>query len=239
SKDPRPLLPVVGTVALAELRQRAGVRALTNPVLLGPARIVAMPGWMETTARGAEAGEQSSFSLAGYGRNRHGEVGLLAFDVRDHLLLDPDRLDALLLTVNTIQHLIAPQNLKIVSTGDYVQLTTGAAARLIAPSGSVIRLKPDEWGRVRFRPLQAGLYRVEAPDRDISVYSNYYDAAESDLSTAPIKAAKAPPQSSVATRGESHAEPIGGILIALALALLLLESALMVRHSARFGVRHV
>ncbi|MGH7917425.1 MAG: vWA domain-containing protein [Candidatus Binataceae bacterium] len=239
SKEPRPLLPVVGTVALAELRQRKGVGALTNPVLLGPARVVAMPGWMETTARGAEAGEQASFALAGYGRNRRGEVGLLAFDVRDHLLLDPDRLDALLLAVNTIQHLIAPQNLKIVSSGDYVQLTTGAPARLLSPTGAVTRLRPDEWGRVRFRPLDAGLYRVEAPGRNIAVYSNYYDAAESDLSGASVKTMKPPPKSSVAFGSAGHAEPISGVLIALALAFLLLESALMARHSARFGVRHV
>jgi hypothetical protein len=238
SKEPRPLLPVVGTVALAELRERSGVGVLSNPVLLGPSRIVAIPGWMEITARGAEAGEQGSFGLAGYGRDAQGEVGLLAFDVRGHLLLDPDRMDALLVAVNTIKHLIAPQNLKIVSSGEYVQLTTAAPARLFAPAGTVTTLVPDKWGRVRFRPTEAGLYRVEAPGRTIAVYSNYYDAIQSDLSTTP-KIPSRPSAPAAASQAVTQAEPITGFLLALALALLLLESGLLLRRDARLGMRHV
>ncbi|MGH7933645.1 MAG: BatA domain-containing protein [Candidatus Binataceae bacterium] len=241
STAPRPLIPVTGTVALAELHERAGVGVLTNPVLLGPSRIVALPGWMDVIARGAAVGEQSSFALAGSGRNAQGEVGVIAFDVRDHLLLDPDRMDALLLTVSMIKGLIAPQDLKIVSTGDFVELPIFARARLIAPAGGgVTTLEPDQWGRVRFRPLEAGLYRVESNGHQVKVYANYYDASESDLAAAPATNPSTPTAKAAAPlRGELHAEPVAALLMALALLFLLAESALLARRASRWGMRHV
>jgi hypothetical protein len=149
-------------------------------------------------------------------------------------------MDALVMTVDMIKALTAPQDLKIVTTGTFVSLSTFANARVAAPDGSVSALVPDEWGRIRFRPLLAGRYQVEAAGRTAEILANYYDAAESDLAASP-----GPPNperavsANAGAPGEPHPTPISAWLIALALAFLLAESTVLMRRAMSWGVRHV
>lgn len=240
SKRP-PLLPVTGTVGLAELQSREGAGTLGTAVLLGPSRVVELPGWMEPLARGAGAGEHDSFPLAATGRNAGGEVGLIAFDIRNHLLLDPDRMDALVLAIDTLRRLSTPQDLKIVPTGTFVPVSTFSRAALISPNGSRSTLIPDQWGRVRFRPLEAGRYVViDGSGSKVQVFANYYDAAESDLATRPPpQSGQSTPAAKAAMHGEFQVEPAALLLIALALLFFVAESAMLTRRAARWGAGHV
>ncbi len=241
--DQRPsILPVAGSVATAEMRRRAGAGELATPVLLGPARIVRLPGWMEATSEGGGAGERGDFALTAVGRVRSGKIGMIAFDVRGHLLLDPDRLDALLAAIGTIRRLIAPEDVMIEPTGAIVRAPVFARAALAAPDGSRRTLTPDRWGQVRFQPLLAGPYTLAAGGKTIAIYANYYDAGESDLSGA------APPTSvsnrpnvlpAVANEGHFQVRTIGFMLAAIALLLFLLESIVLTRRAARWSARHV
>ena len=108
----------------------------------------------------------SSIPLAAIGRAAGGPVGVLAFDVRDHLLLAPDHLDALVLTVDLIKQLTAPRDILIVSTGADVSVPATGTARVTQPDASVRTVTADKWGRVRIRPLQAGRYTVESGGAD-------------------------------------------------------------------------
>ncbi len=240
SKHP-PLLPVTGSVAITELESRQDTGPLSTPVLLGPSRIVSLPGWMDSLARGAPVGgSHDSLPIAAVGHTSEGEIGMLTFDIRNHLLLDPDRLDALVLTVDTLKRVMASQNAKVVATGAFVAVSTFGAAKLTAPDGSTTILQPDQWGRVRFRPLEAGRYMVRSDHREVAVYANYYDAAESDL-TAPLTVSE--PERTIQvtgpTRSKNYPQPEGLILIMLATLLLLGESALITRRVIQSGVRHV
>jgi hypothetical protein len=239
SKRP-PLVPVSGSVAVAELESRQDSGPLSTPALLGPARIVSLPGWMDSLARGAPIGAHDSLPLAAAGRNREGEVGVLTFDIRNHLLLDPDRLDALVLTVDTLKRMVAAQNVKVVATGSFVAVSTFGAATLTAPDGSTIALQQDQWGRVRFRPLNVGRYLISGGQHEVAVYANYYDAAESDLAPSPsAPELERPVQFAAPVRSENYPEPAGVLLIAVATLLLLAESALIAQRAIRWGVRYV
>ncbi len=238
---PAPLLPVTGTAALAEFQSRTDDAPLTAPVVLGPARLVQLPGWMDPLARGTNAGGHDSFPLAATGRNAGGEVGVITFDIRNHLLLDPDRMDALVLTIDTLRTMLVPPDLKVVPTGRSVPVSVFGQATLVKPDGSRDVLPPDPWGRVHFRPLEAGRYFVVAGPRMIEVDANYYDAAESDLALIP------PPPLPHATPRAGNAPvyrevriaPATMLLILLALLFILAESALIVRQASRWGLRHV
>ena len=88
-------ISVNGTLASADIRADAtdespGIESLT----LGATRVVAVPEWMDLLATATGPGH-SSIPLAAIGRAAGGPVGVIAFDVRDHLLLAPDHLDAL------------------------------------------------------------------------------------------------------------------------------------------------
>jgi hypothetical protein len=239
SKRP-PLLRVTGSVAVAELESRQDTGSLSTPALLGPSRIVSLPGWMDSLARGAPIGAHDSLPIAAAGSNIDGEVGVLTFDIRNHLLLDPDRLDALVLTVDTLKRMVAPQNARVVATGTFVVVPTFGAATLTAPDGATITLQPDQWGRVRFRPLEVGRYVVRGGHREVAVYANYYDAAESDLaSSAAASELGRPVQSAAPVRSENYPQPAGLLLIVVATSLLLAESALIAQRAIRWGVRHV
>ena len=229
------LVPVTGSVALAEMQEREGSGSLSAPVLLGPARMLAPPPWMEPLARGVSVGEHQSFPLAAFGYDGNAAVGVLAFDVRDHLLLDPDRMDALVLTIDLLHRLVAPRDLLVEPTGAFVTVTAGAHPRLLAPDGSSHALIPDQWGRVRFRPLEAGRYLVTNDGPAIAVYANYYDAGESDLST-PASAAVTHAQPAAATAGAMRltVQPLALALIVLALLALLAESLMLVRRAVRW-----
>lgn len=236
-----PLLPVTGTVALAEFESRTDAAPLSAPVLLGPARLVQLPGWMDPLGHGGSAGGHDSFPLAATGRNGGGAVGVITFDIRNHLLLDPDRMDALVLTIDTLRAILVPPDLKVVPTGSFVPVSAFGRAMLVSPDGSRNVLVPDQWGRVHFRPLQAGRYFVIAGARTVEVFANYYDAAESDLAAMP-----APPRPQATPRAanapvyrEVQVAPATTLLVVLALLFILAESALVVRQASRWGVRHV
>ena len=90
-----------------------------------------------------------------------GEVGVITFDIRKHLLLDPDRMDALVLTIDTLKQLTAPADVKIVSTGAFVSVSTFTPVVVNAPDGMKRkRCNSDQWGLVHFRALEAGRYIV-------------------------------------------------------------------------------
>ena len=169
---------------------------------------------------------------------------MIAFDVRDHLLLAPDHLDALVLTVDLIKQLTAPRDILIVSTGADVSVpATGTARRHRSPTASVRTVTPDKWGRVRIRPLQAGRYTVESGGQTTQVLANYYDADESDLgakAAAPKRARRRekPPPHRARNRAR-QVQPLVFILIALALLALMIESAMLIGHAGRWGMRHV
>jgi hypothetical protein len=238
SKRP-PVVPVVSTVAMAELESRENVGPLGTPVLLGASRVVELPGWMDPIARGTTAGAHDSFPLAAAGRNADGEVGVITFDIRKHLLLDPDRMDALVLTIDTLKQLTSPADVKIVSTGAFVSVSTFTPVVVYAPDGMKRTVQPDQRGLVHFRALEAGRYIVWGGDGVIDVYANYYDAAESDLDQAPRATASSGKPENVSSRGEIRLEPVALPLIALALFLLLAESVLVARRAMNWRVHHV
>ncbi len=237
-------LAVTGTVATAQLQERIDGEQLGQPLALSPARIVNPPQWMDVLVHGTGAGSAGSFPLAAIGYDRRGVTGLLAFSVKDHMLLDPDKLEALVLTVEMVKRLLAPQDLQIVATGESVSVPATGLARIASPDGMVHTVRADEMGRVRLRPVEAGRYRVASAAGQALVYANYYDAGESDISAA-AGAATAPPATAApvgapaAVSAGVQIMPIAPWLVALALLAMLIESALLTRRALRWRVRHV
>jgi hypothetical protein len=92
-------------VPLAELQGEGG-EELSQAVLLGPTRVLWLAPAMEPMAEGTGAGEHSAFPVVALGRDARGRLGVIAFDVDNHLLLDPDRLEALVLTIDLVKRLI-------------------------------------------------------------------------------------------------------------------------------------
>ena len=235
-------ISVRGTLASADIRSDAmGEAPGIESLALGATRIVAIPEWMDLIAT-ATGPAHSSIPLAAIGRGAGGPVGVLAFDVRDHLLLAPDHLDALVLTVDLIKQLIAPRDILIVPTGADVSVPASGTARVTQPDASARIVTADKWGRVRIRPLQAGRYSVESGGATTQVFANYYDAAESDLGAKPQAEANAPAEKAAAASNAQSAgevQPLVFILIALALLALTIESAMLIGHAGRWGMRHV
>jgi Aerotolerance regulator N-terminal/von Willebrand factor type A domain len=238
SPPPPGHLPVVGTVAMAEMQERGEGQQLGQPLLLSPARILALPSWMDVVARGTDANSSGSFPLAAFGYDARGATGVIAFSPRDHLLLDPDKLEALVLTVDLTKRLLAPQDLQVVSTGESVSAPASGAAKIIAPDGSVRPEEADEMGRVRIRPVEAGRYEIDSAGVKAVIYANYFDAAESDLSAplpaASSRAAGATETAFAAAPGLVQVAPLAPWLLALALAAILWESALLMRKALRW-----
>src|SRR5437763_3169053 len=110
---------------------------------------------MEVTALSSRPGAEGLLPLAGIGRIPGGRIGVIAFDVRDNLLLDPDRLDALVTGVNLIKRLAAPDNLQVLNTGSFVNVPVMHAASVTSPDGAKVKVEPDRWGRVKLRPMQS------------------------------------------------------------------------------------
>ncbi len=244
SAPPSWQLPVVGTVAMAEMQERADGEQLGEPLALSPARILNLPQWMDALAHGTGASSGGSFPLAGFGYDARGAVGVIAFSVNDHMLLDPDKLEALVLTVEVVKRLLAPQDLQVVPTGASVSVPASGLARIVAPDGSVSEARADEMGRVRVRPLEAGRYEISSAGPKAVIYANYYDAGESDISAAPPASASST-TAAPATRSAGAAAaaiqvmPIALWLIFFALAAMLLESALLTRKALRWRTRDV
>ncbi len=244
SAPPSWQFPVTGTVAVAEMQERADGEQLGQPLALSPARILNLPQWMEVLAHGTGAGSNGSFPLAGFGYDSRGAMGMIAFSVNDHMLLDPDKLEALVLTVEMVKRLLAPQDLQVVSTGGSVSVPAVGVARIVAPDRSVSEARADDMGRIRVRPLEAGRYEISSAGAKAVIYANYYDAGESDLSAAPPAAAasaKGAPETAgaMAVRAATQVKPIAMWLVALALLAMLVESALLTRKAMRWRMRDV
>ncbi|HEY6298991.1 MAG TPA: BatA domain-containing protein, partial [Candidatus Binatus sp.] len=185
-------IAVDGTIASADIRGDAtGESPVLESLKLGSTRIVAVPEWMDLLATASAPGHPS-IPIAAAGRAANGSVGVLAFDVRNHLLLAPDHLDALVLTVDLMKQLTAPRDVLIVPTGADVSVPATGSARVTQPDATVRTVSADKWGRVRIRPLQAGRYTVESGGVTTQVLANYYDAAESDLAAKPQAEPPAP-----------------------------------------------
>jgi hypothetical protein len=235
-------ISVDGTLANVDLHgQSIGASGGGESLTLGATRIVALPEWMDSIASAAGAGHRS-IPVAAIGHASGGPVGLIAFDVRNHLLLAPDHLDALILTVDLLKQLTAPRDVQIVSTGAYVSVPAIANARVTQPDGSVRVVAADRFGRVRIRPLQAGRYSIESGSLTTRLFANYYDATESDLGAKPVAESSPPAEKASAAAGVEPARevhPLVFLLVALALLALMVESAMLIRHATRWGMRHV
>jgi hypothetical protein len=227
------------SIAAVRMRARDG-----GVLALGPARVIDVPPWMDTVVSGSGGATEGAVALAAVGENAGRRVGVLSFDVRDHSLLDPDRLDALLATVDVVRRLTAPRQSRIVTTGAYVEVPASGAAKITAPDASVTSARADQWGRVRMRPLQSGRYAVQSDAATVEVLANYYDAAESNLTAkkADTDRAVRTAASAAGAREVSRANeprPLAAWLIALVIAVIAVESAILLRHAARWGMSHV
>lgn len=235
-------ISVDGALGSVDLHgESLGASGAGESVSLGATRIVTIPEWMDSIASAAGAGHRS-IPVAAIGHGSSGPVGLIAFDVRDHLLLAPDHLDALIITVDLLKQLTASRDIQIVSTGVYVNVPATANARVTQPDGTVRVVAPDRFGRVRIRPLQAGRYSIESGPQTTQVLANYYDATESDLGAKPVAESSAPAAKTSAAAGIEPARevhPLVFLLVALALLALMVESAMLIRHATRWGMRHV
>jgi len=211
-------------------------------IVLSAARTLEIPEWMETVASGSRPGSHEMSPLAAIGRIPGGKLGVIAFDVRDRMLLDPDRLEALVVTVKLIKRLTAPGDVQIVPTGAYLSLPVGGSATVAAPDGSMITLEPDKWGRVELRPLLSGHYSVQAGRRKVDVFANYFDASESDLASPPAHPqarSSLPPEFHAKQTGPRQAKPLLILLAGLAMAAFVVESFVLARRAARWGMGHV
>jgi hypothetical protein len=231
--------PESATLPVSQMDDRADLGPLTRPLLLGPTRALSVPEWMDPLAYGTAPHRAGVLTLAAAGVSGQGAQGVLAFDVRDHRLMDPDMLDTLVLTIDLIKTLTGPRDVHVVPTGGYVTFPAIAAATVIAPDGSSSRIAPGYGGVIRFRPLYAGPYQIKVGAQREMVYSNYYDAAESELSVKPADEPGAPLSkvidldSGVRVR---RIQPLTLALVVLAMAAFLFESVVLTRRALRGGV---
>jgi hypothetical protein len=235
-------LRITGTSAASMMTNEERTDASATPTMLASTRTMSVPEWMTVKAFGTAASAHEMLPLAASGSLVSGQFGLMAFDVRQHLLLDPDRLDALVVTVDLVRELTAPAQLRIISTGTYLALPVPPDAKVTGPAGSVVSISRDQWDRLRIRPLQPGLYAIEWPSGRTEVYANYYDAFESDLTALAAPSAPEPKKSARTTEASSaskQVQPLSMLLIAFALIAILLESGLLMRSANRWGMRHV
>jgi hypothetical protein len=227
---------VEATATSSELERVSDSDALLAPVALGRARVLSVADWMKVRASGTTGRSLRLIPLAAIGHGARGRLGVIAFDIRAHLLFDPDRLDALTLTIDMLKDLLAPAGIRVVSTGVRVSVAAFGPAKLVAPDGSVTMLNPDPEQRVNFQPLLTGRYRVESGSSVESVFANYFDAAESDLTVA--KESHREWQRTTEATVLSTAErvrPVSTLLAGLALLVFLVETALLMAQERRPG----
>jgi len=234
-------LRIIGTSADALMTNQGHADSSAAPTALASTRTLVIPEWMTLRASGTAAGAREILPLAATGSLPSGEFGVVAFDVRQHLLLDPDRLDALVATVDLVRDLMAPRDLRIVSTGTFLAVPAPADAKVVAPDSSAISPSRDKWGRLRIRPLQSGDYSIESASGKTDVYANYYDVSESDLTAIEAPASPAMRSASAAdsVAAPRQVRPLSALLIVFAIIAILLESALLLRTAKRWGMRHV
>ncbi len=212
-------------------------------VSLDSTRMMRMPAWMDTHRWALAGSADERVPLVASGEIPSGRIGVLAFDIRGHLLLDPDRLDALVATVGLVKRLTEPVGVRVVSTGDYVNFASTTPVKVTRPDRSVIMVRPDASNRVRIRPLEIGRYVVEIAGAKSQIFANYYDAAESDLASAAARTTSVSETFAVRSGTVAYAqrqmEPLGKVLIAIALLLFIVESIILVRHASRWSATHV
>ena len=234
-----PGLIVDGTASGAELHGASQIGG--NGLPIGATRILTMPEWMEVTSSATLPGK-GRMPVAAIGQGVSGSLGVIAFDVRDRMLLDPDHLDALVGTVDLIKRLVVPANIQVVATGTYVNLPASGPATITSPDGSVQTVTPDKAGRIALRPLMAGRYTVNNGKSSVQVFANYYDAIESDTAVMQATSAKSP-EREISTiplvPREPQVQPMMIVLALLAMLALLAESAMLARRAGRWGMRHV
>jgi hypothetical protein len=231
--------PLKATLPVSQMDDRTDLGPLTRPLLLGPTRSLTLPEWMDPLAHGTAPQQSGVLTLAAVGITAQGPQGVIAFDVRNHRLLDPDMLDALVMTVDLVKRLTAPSDLQVVSTGAYVTFPASAPATVVRPDGSTVQVAPGYGGLLRFRPLYAGRYDLMIGGHRKLIYANYFDAAESELSVKPAARNGAPLSSAIDIDSgvrTSRIQPLTMALMALAIAAFLLESAVLVRRALRGGV---
>jgi hypothetical protein len=212
---------------------------LTRPLLLGPTRDLALPDWMDPVAHGTAPNRTGVLPLAASGVSAQGPEAVIAFDIRDHRLLDPDMLDTLVLTIDLVKALAGPRDIHVLATGAYVTLPAKSPAKVIQPDGSTVEIAPGYGDLIRFQPLYAGRYQINIGDHKELVFANYFDAAESELSVKAGRDSEAPFSRAIDLEPGlpmSRIRPITFALVAMALAALLIESAVLVRRAVRGGV---
>jgi len=210
--------------------------------ILPAVRGMTLPDWMDPLVEGTTPGESDLVPVAAIGRIPSGRIGVIAFDVRNRLLLDADRLDALVVVINLIKQLTAPADIQVVPTGAYVDVPVAGSAIVTAPDGSRSQAEADMWSRVRIRPLQSGHYAIESGTRIVEVYANYFDASESDLAPTPaatVSPAPAPFAERSSSHGPRQVQPLLVVLAGLAMIAFAVESVVLIRHSALWGTGHV
>ncbi len=238
---PRYGISVEGTVPGAQISDDlTGIASGAKAMGLESTRVIALPDWIEPIAMAATGGHPP-FPAAAIGHSADGKVGVIAFDIRNHMLLAPDHLDALVVTVDLVKQLTVPHAVEIVPTGSYLSVPAVKLARVTQPDGLVREVAADKWGRARIRPMQAGRYQVESGSFKTEVLANYYDATESDLA---LKRGAQDASSEVSSTAASanparEVRPLLIVLAALALLALLAESALLIRHARWWGMGHV
>jgi Aerotolerance regulator N-terminal len=210
--------------------------------ILPAVRGITLPEWMDPLVQGTTPSDSDLVPLAAIGMIPSGRIGVIGFDVRNRLLLDADRLDALVVTINLIKRLTAPADIQVVPTGSYVHVPVTGSAIVTAPDGSRSQAEADKWSRVRIRPLQSGHYAIESGTRIVEVYANYFDASESDLAPTPaaaLSAAPAPLAERLSSHGPRQVQPLLMVLAGLAMLAFAVESVVLIRHSALWGTSHV
>ncbi len=223
---------VVRTLGAIELEDRHGSGPAGETLMLGPARELALPADSSVLAHSAGNPAQSPTPLVAIARDGDRNLGVIAFDVRNHLLMNPDDLGALLLTVQLVRRLTAPAHLQVVNTASYVTAQAAGSATLIAPDGNSRKLPADGSGRVGFMAMAAGRYRLLTPTGESSIYANYFDEDESDLAARPAAETPAPlpsMRSSAAQPTTVGVMTLGLWLAALAMLAMLAESMLLSR----------
>ena len=232
-------IPLKSTLPVSQMDDRTDLGPLTRPLLLGPTRDLSLPEWMDPVAHGTAPHRVGVLPLAASGVSVQGPQAVIAFDVRGHRLLDPDMLDTLVLTIDLVKGLSGPRDFHIVPTGAYVTIPANAPAKVIEPDGSVAQIAPGYGGLIRLRPLYAGRYQIDVGDHKELVFANYFDAAESELSVKPGAEGETPFSRSIDLESGipvRRIRPISLALMALALAALLIESAVLVKRAVRGGV---
>jgi hypothetical protein len=230
--------PVKATLPVSQMDDRTDLGPLTRPLLLGPTRSLSLPDWMDPLAHGTAPHRSGVLTLAGSGVSAQGPEAVIAFDIRGHRLMDPDMLDTLVLTIDLVKTLTGPRDVHVVSTGTYVAIPANAPATVVEPDGSTSQVAPGYGGLIRFRPLYAGRYQIAIGREREMVYANYFDAAESELSVKRAEESGTPLSKVINLDSGVRArriQPLTMMLMMLAIAAFLVESAVLTRRALRGG----